>query len=272
MQKKISLLIGLSLCTSASAAILLESVDDDGKVGRVTIEEGRARIDADSLGGYILVNLEEGSIFAVNHKERALMDLRSPRISPHGKIKNSKSTQPGITFKKVGKGPAIAGYETNRYKVSIDGMYCFDEYLSEQLLTNKNIKRFVEIIGESSGSDDESGMGIPFDPAAPCESADDLADDFYVKLGIPMRTVGSNGLVTHEITRVDFNLTPPAGTFTAPPGYSQVSRQALIDRHSRNNSAQPDVGNLNNAEILKMQKQIKKQIEDMKQRHTNTLK
>lgn len=269
MNRIITLLFCCSIYTTAPCAILIESIDDDGKTGRVTIDEGRARIDADTLGGYILVNLDDATIYAVNHKERALMDLRSPRLSSHhseGKD-NIITSSPPVEFKRMGKGPVIAGYETIRYQVKIDGMYCFDEYLSEQLLTYPNIKRFVEIIGESTGTDSNSGMGIPFDTDAPCESADDLADDYYAKFGVPMRTVGSNGLISHEISRINFDAKPPAGTFAAPPGYKQVSRKELIDRSADNIPAHSGISNLNNEDILKMQEQIKKQIEIMKKRH-----
>jgi hypothetical protein len=270
MYKTALLLSTLLLNTATHAAILIESVNDDGKTGRVLIDEGRARIDAGTLGGYMLINLDTGSAYAINHAERAILDLRSPILStnPHSSAMTQKP--PAITFKKMGKGPVVAGYETTRYRVSIDGMHCFDELLSEQLLNYPHVKRFAEVIGEASGADSITGMGVPFDPEAPCESADELADDYYHKLGIPMRTIGSNGLVTHEIKRIDTNMEPPAGTFASPPGYNTVTREELLERAASKIPAHANSSTLSTQEVEKMQEQIKKQLEAMKKRRQGT--
>lgn len=271
MFKTLFLFCTLLLSSSAFSAILIESINDDGKKGRVLIDEGRARIDAGTLGGYMLINLDDGAAYAINHSERAILDLNSPLIisHPHGDMLSKSTPAPVVSFKKIGKGPVIAGYQTIRYRVSIDGMHCFDEYLSEQLLTYPHVKRFVEVIGKSTGADSTTGMGVPFDTDAPCESADELADDYYHKLGIPMRTVDSNGLISHEIKRVDTNVEPAAGTFASPPGYKKVTRKELIERSTGTTPAHSDIGNLSSEDIKKMQEQIIKQLEMMKKRRQN---
>jgi len=267
---KAVLLLGTLLISAPAvfSAILIESVDDDGKKGRVLIDEGRARVDAGTLGGYMLINLDDGTAYAINHGERAILDLNGPMVSTHPQTGNSKP--PSVSVKKQGKGPIIAGYQTIRYRVSIDGMHCFDEYLSEQLLKYPHVKRFVEVIGEATGADATTGMGVPFDPDAPCESADELADDYYHKFGIPMRTIGSNGLITHEIKRIVTDMEPPAGTFTSPPGYIKVTREQLIQRTIEKMPAHSDISNLSAEDVKKMQEQIKKQLEVMKKRRQGT--
>jgi len=252
-------------------ATVIESIDDDGKTGKVTIDNDRARIDSGALGGYILVNLSTATIYAVDHQERAILDLRSPLLSAspdNSQHVDKPHRQPSVTFKKIGKGPVISGYETVRYRVSIDGMHCFDEYLSEQLLTAPGVKRFTEVMGEATRADTESGMGLPFDPEAPCESADNLADDYYPKFGIPMKTVASNGLTTHKITRVITDFNPPVGTFTSPPAYRQMTRAELVERAAASipGHGQTAGGNLDSEEITKLREQIKQQIEAMKKR------
>ena len=269
MYKTALLFCTLLLSTTAHSVILIESVNDEGKIGRVLIDEGRARIDAGTLGGYMLINLDDGSAYAINHGERAILDLHSPLVSTHPH-NASTDKPPPITFKKQGKGPVIAGYQTIRYRVSVDGMHCFDEYLSEKLITYPHVKRFVEVIGESTGADSKTGMGVPFDPEAPCESADELADDYYHKLGIPMRTVDSNGLVSHEIKRVDTKMEAPAGTFTSPSGYKTVTREELINRAASKIPAHSDISTLSTEDVEKMQAQIKKQLEVMKKRRQGT--
>jgi len=269
MLKTTTLMICLFYTMSLYGATVIESVDDDGKVGKVTIDNDRARIDSGALGGYILVNLNEATIYAVDHKERAILDLRSPLLSSGTNEGHTDKPQgrPSVTFKKIGKGPVISGYETVRYRVSIDGMHCFDEYLSEQLLSAPGVKRFTEVMGEATRTDTGSGMGLPFDPEAPCESADNLADDYYPKYGIPMKTVASNGLTTHKITRVITDFNPPVGTFTSPPAYRQMTRAELAERSAARIPAHNQgSGSLDSEAITRLQEQIKQQIEAMKKR------
>ena len=273
MFRTLILLCASLFSTTILGAVLIESVDDQGEHTRVLIDDGRARIDAGSMGGYMLINLEDGNAYAVNHSERAVLDLHSPlpgsdlHIAEHT---GSPAPLPVINFNMIGKGPVIAGYQTTHYKVDIDGRHCFDEYLSEQLLATPNVKRFIEIISKST--DTYSDMEAAFEADTPCKSADALVDDYYPKLGIPMRTIDSNGKVSHEITRVDTGIEPPAGTFTSPPGYKKVTRSELVKRSKDQLSAHPDIGNLDNEEIKKMQEQIKAQIDAMnKRRQQNSL-
>lgn len=250
-------------------ATVIESIDDDGKIGKVTIEKDRARIDSGALGGYILVNLKDASIYAIDHKERAILDLRSPLLTSgamHGQA-DKPGTRPSVTFKKIGPGPVISGYKTIHYRVSVDGMHCSDEYLSAQLLTLPGVRRFTEVLGKATGDDRQSGMGIPYDPEAPCESADDLTDDYYPQLGIPMKSVGSNGLMTHKITRVITAFDPPVGTFTSPPSYQKMTRAQLEERAAARIPAHNQgPGNLDDAALKEFQQQIKRQIEAIKKR------
>lgn len=269
MLKITTLIVCLFYAISIYGATLIESIDDDGKTGKVTIDNDRARIDSGSLGGYILVNLSEATIYAIDHQERAILDLRSPLLSSSSANDHvdKPPTRPSVVFKKIGKGPVISGYQTLRYRVSVDGMHCFDEYLSEQLLNIPGVRRFAEVLGEASGANTESGMGAPFDPEAPCESADDLADDYYPKFGIPMKTVASNGITTHKITRVITDFKPPVGTFSSPPAYRRMTRAELVERSgARIPEHSQGAGNLDSEAITRLQEQIRQQIEAMKKR------
>lgn len=267
MFKILLVLSAAVLSSTAHSAILIESINDEGKKGRVVIDEGRARVDAGVLGGYMLINLNDGVAYVIDHSERVILDLSSPMVNNHPHSEMMKQVPPPrVSIKKKGKGPVVAGYQTIRYRVSINGLHCFDELLSEQLLTYPHVKRFVEVIGAATGADAESGMGVPFDDEAPCESADELFDDHYHKLGLPMRTIDSNGLVSHEITRVDTDLDPPAGTFASPPGYKKVTREELVQRSAANIPARGNMTDLSNEDVEKMRKQIIKQLDIMKKR------
>lgn len=243
------------------AGILIESVNGDGDKGKVMIDGMRARIDSGDLGGYMLVNLESGQIYAVDHSERVIMELtpEKPSDKAHPGLKHGKPPQ--IKLTDAGKGPDILGYATQRYRVSINGLHCFDEYLSAQLLEHAELKHFVETLARATRAESNTAIGMPFDASAPCESANELVDDYYPRYGIPLRTVDSNGLVSHEVKRIDTNAEFLPGTFIVPPNYESVTREEMARRLA---SPSPGIDNdMSEEDIRKLRKQIETQMKKL---------
>ena len=146
--------------------------------------------------------------------------------------------------------------------VSLNGLHCFDEYLSASLLKNADLKRFVEVMAGASQAQQNTAIGMPFDDNAPCESADELVDDYYPRYGVPMRTVDSNGLVSHEIKHVDLHAELQAGTFIVPPNYESVSREEMARRMTQGTTA-PQDHELSKEEIRKLRSQIEAQMKQL---------
>ena len=241
------------------AGILIESVNGDGEKGKISIDGIRGRIDSGDLGGYMLVNLDTAQIYAVSHADRVVMELTpdKPSDKVHPGLKPAKPPQ--VKLSDAGKGPDILGYPTRRYRVSVNGLHCFDEYLAASLLKNADLKRFVEVMATASQAQRNTAIGMPFDDNAPCESADELVDDYYPRYGIPMRTVDSNGLVSHEIKHVDLHADLKPGTFIVPPNYESVTRDEMARRMAQGAPATQD-HDLSDEEIRKLRSQIESQM------------
>lgn len=253
---------------SARAATVIESINGNGVPGKVMIDGFRARIDGGELGGYLLIHLERKQIFAVNHEERVVLDLNSPPPSyplAAGDKPPEPPAPPKVEMNLVGDGPTIAGYATQRYRVLANGKHCFDEFLASAPLQNEEIQRFVAVIGAASRPQQPVVLGAPYDKIPPCDAAEEIVDDRYSQLGIPMRTRNFAGNITHEIKAIRTVKAFPAGTFNFPAGYPQMSRQELFNEDVQT------VPSHQNAEITmeelgEIQNMIQKQIDDMHSR------
>jgi len=248
--------------SNTNAAVLIDSEDEDKKKARVLIDGNRARIDSGALGGYMLLNLEKEKVYAINHQERVILDLSSP-VTTHSPHKSEPGTLPKIEIKAQGKGPKIAGYATKKYRIFMNGLHCFDEYLAPSLLKNKEIKRFVQILAKTTQAQENNAIGLPFDEQTPCDSAPELADDFYEKYGIPLRTVDSTGLISHQIKNINTKANFQSGTFSSPNGYTAVTRQDMIQRAIDSAPSHATVEEMDMEDIIKLQNKIQKQIEQL---------
>ena len=248
--------------SNANAAVLIESEDEDKKKARVLIDGNRARIDSGALGGYMLLNLEKEKVYAINHEERVILDLSSPIVT-HSAHKSETAALPKIEIKAQGKGPKIAGYATKKYRVFMNGLHCFDEYLAPSLLKNKEIKRFVQILAKTTQAQENNAIGLPFDEQTPCDSAPELADDYYEKYGIPLRTVDGTGLISHQITSINTKASFLPGTFSSPNGYTAVTRQDMLQRVIDSVPSHASVEEMNMEDIIELQNKIQKQIQQL---------
>ncbi len=255
----LSIFFATTAATTALGAILIESVGESGTPGTVQIEGDYARINHAITEGYMLLDLANDRVYAINVRDQYSMDLSTPpaQRSPHGST-NISENAPEIKLEKQGNGPIINNYATEHYRVFVKGKYCFDEYLAVQPVANPQIQRFLQVVSRLSTSREEIKLAILFDDIDPCEIAADSIDDQYPSRGIPMRTVRADGSVIHEIRRIQTGVELPAGTFDLPSEYPLLSRQEVQDRISRKGVSDAEL-----EEILKKNQAIQQQIEAM---------
>lgn len=229
-------------CASAGIVILSEGQDDD--TARVSIAGDWARIDHDDWPIYMLIDLQHGHVYAISPSERQIVDLMTPPPPPsqHAAEAIAKVGQPEARLERLGDGPTIAGFQTTRYRVSIDDTVCYDEYLALEPLQNPQIRRFVRALSRASQTEADTALEIAIDPSTLCEAADNLVDDQYPTLGIPMRTVARDQSIIHRITAIRETDDFATNFFALPAGYRHLTRQqAQQQAQARLDPNAPDV-------------------------------
>jgi hypothetical protein len=250
----------LAACAAAHGDIVIEGADADGQISRVTIGADKARIDGAGADMHMLLDLETHRILAVNTRERFAMDLASPRQqrSEHARTSAAGLAPPEVQLADAGTGPDIAGYPTRRYRVLIDGVHCHDEYLASGPLAEPGIRRFIEIMAAASDDQDNRVLTQLTEPERLCEVSDDLVDDHYPQLGIPLRNVALDGAVTHEITRIRLDAPAQPALFELPAEYPLLTRAQVIERMGDSE--------LDSAALAEKQRRIQDRIEEIEGR------
>lgn len=225
-------LAGAACAATARGDILIEGTNATGQASRVTIGAGMARIDGPDPALYMLLDLSSRRVLAVNARDGFAMDLASPRPrhSEHAQTAAGGIAEPRVRLEEAGAGPDIAGYPTRHYRVMIGDTHCRDEYLASAPLDQADIRRFVELMAAASEDRDHRVLTLLTEPERLCEVADDLIDDHYPRLGIPLRSTDRDGRVTHEITQIRLDAPTRPALLELPGDYPVLTRAQVLER------------------------------------------
>ncbi len=244
----------------AGEGVRIESVDGDGKRHTVLMRENRARIDDAIPGGYMILDLARGRAYAVHPGERLVLDLATPRVPPSahaGALTDAPVALPEVRLEHLGPGPRLHGYDTVHYRIRSDGRHCFDAYLAREAAADPRIQRFLDTLGQLSDPRDEVRRNRLFKERDPCAGAAETVDDRYGELGLPLRTVGADGRVRHEILRIDLAARVERERLSWPVDYPLLSRQQVHERLQRQQNP-PSLD-----EALQRQRRIEATVRDL---------
>lgn len=224
----LGLVAGCALHAASYAAVLLETkTPDDANLGRIWFEGSNLRVDF-SGGGYLLIDTKANKRYMVNDAEKQVMEMPVASTQEFASMladRGGKRELAKITIERQGKGPSIAGYDTEHYVVKADGKKCSDEYLAKDVLKNADVKQLMQTMQSLNEGEDASAIAS----LGPCVvQAEQALEKQYETLGLPLRSVDADGTITSEVVSIKTGVAAPKGAFTLPAGYTRVSMEDLI--------------------------------------------
>ncbi len=252
--------LACAVSTTARGDIVIEGTDAGGGNNRVTIGADMARIDGADDNLYMLLDLATRRVLAVNVHDGFAMDLATPRPqrSEHVRSAAGDISEPRVQFEDAGAGPKIAGYPTRHYRVMVEDTHCRDEYLASAPLDEPGIRGFIELMAAGSEDRDHRILTLLTEPERLCDVADDLIDDHYPRLGIPLRSTDRDGRTNHEIVNIRLDAPPQPALLALPAGYPVLTRAQVFER--------TDSGDLSAEEVADKQRRIQERIEKIEGR------
>lgn len=218
------LVAGVSVQAMADTVVNVRS--GQGAAERVSIQGDWARMDGlEEKGEYILGNLTNGVMYVVMPSEKKILELKS-----NGKS-SKKSSDINAQFKKVAKGPDIAGYATDEYELVANGQKCGKTWISKKAGEIKDVKKLLAVMDQF---DPEAMMpegmgGMMQGQMNPCDRAQLMTQLHVAKLGMPMKSVDESGRVEQEVVGIDKNAKLDASLFELPAGYQRTTPSAMIN-------------------------------------------
>ena len=156
-----------------------------------------ARINTRGSDDYMLVKFEQNTIFSVNPEQNQVTNISDALPA----IGFSQPPEIKLTLKPLGKGPAVAGYATTRYRLTANGEYCGSLYASREALEGSAIEEMFDTLKTMADNHLQSLGGfaalIPTCQLAQIELAGKLEE-----VGAPMRMTSKDGSIDSEITKI----------------------------------------------------------------------
>lgn len=238
---KIILLTGvLSLLTATSAwAGTVVEVQNKGELTTVLTNGQQARMNM-SGAEYVIVDYRKQQMKVVNPQKQQVMLLDAKNLT------SADSTQAVRTsVNRVGNGPVIAGYQTQKYQYTANGKSCGVIYGSKAAFNAKGINELFQAI-KTMMQQQRAAIGGFTGFIDDCTLADMQVINHVTSIGVPMRTE-RNGMVDSEVKSINIDVNLPANTFVIPTSYKTVTMQDAIKASSedmakaRQHSQQPQV-------------------------------
>ncbi len=224
------LLATVLVCFSLSVfgGTVIENRDARGEISRVSIEGGWARFDGADKGksGYMLVDLSSVTFYAVAPAEHTIIEF-----SPKEK-KKDKQQAVKMDLEGAGKGPEVAGYETQIYKLSADGKSCGSILLSKSAAKIKDVSK---LLGALRGLNPDTFIPEEMQQSFhahrdPCDLAKtQLGEKAIVKLGFPMKSLDPKGKVIDEVVSIKTGIKLDSALFELPEEYSRTTVKEMME-------------------------------------------
>lgn len=218
-------LCAVLVTAAAQAATVIETHAGPERARSVmTVDKGKARIQSEP-GNYILIDPASGQYLYILPASREIVKMNSaPPVEPGG-----KKNRPPVAGKLVhkGAGPRIAGFPTQRYQLFAKGELCVNAYLSREAMQRGQLKEFLAGFHQLQAKQKQEyrAVGTQY---APCDDAQETLMGRYPELGLAMRTVGADGQLLQEVTRMQTGVVVTDSFLQAPEGFKQLTHDEFI--------------------------------------------
>lgn len=219
-------ILTLNLCAYVQADTQIETIEQGGERSTITSNGKSARINNSKEPAYMLIDLKQQQFKMIDPQNRQimLMDIKSRNKAP-----SANSSNITITLKKVGKGPKIAGYSTEKFNLLANGQLCNTIFGSQSVLKQKGITELFDALTSMQQQTDAmmDGFSSMMDE---CTLANLKADELTKTTGAPLKVIDANGQVETEVTAITTNAKIPDNYYQIPANYQQISMQQQMNQ------------------------------------------
>ena len=206
-------------CTSLNAATVVE-IKDANEMTTVMTDGEMARMNM-SGNEYVVVDIKTNEVKFVSPQDKEVMLIDASKM-PSG----NNSAGPVAKLNKLGSGPTIAGYDTEKFSLSANNQPCAVIYGSDDAAGAEGITELMNVL-RTMVEKQRAMMGGFAGMMDDCTRAEMNIADHVKTIGVPMR-VEKNGSMISEVKSIKVSVDLPKDTFIIPANYKTVSMQGKM--------------------------------------------
>ncbi|MCI0654820.1 MAG: CDK5RAP3 family protein [Methylococcaceae bacterium] len=183
----------------------------DGKMGRLNLAGGKT---------YIILDFAKQSMKGVLPEHKEVLDMGGG--IPSSGLGGPAPEKSAMKVEPEGDGPEVAGYETQRYKLSVNGEFCGSVFASTEAMEDTGLDQMFRALQRVAERTVKSMPGVQ-SAMTPCQRGKTNTFDHIASIGAPLRSLDDKGEVDVEVTRIQTDFSLPPDTFAIPNDYKVVS-------------------------------------------------
>lgn len=219
MVRAFAWLVLISLLSGGvSAGVLVDFRDRSGKDSQFVSDGGFGRLNLPGDQGYIILDYAAQSMKAVVPARKQVLDMSGDMPSFGGEAPEKTP----VTVEPDGDGPEIAGYQTRRYKLLVNGKSCGTVFASQKALEDTGMDQMFRALQKIADQTAKTFAAVKAGMSE-CQKGMSNTFDHIETIGAPLRSVNNEGKVDVEVTDVKTDVELAADTFAVPSDYRVVS-------------------------------------------------
>ena len=222
---RIFLTLPLLFTMAAAAADTVIEFKFNGAQSQFLTNGSKARINSRGTDDYMVVDFDTRTIYSVAPDKKQIANITESIPS----IIAIEPPRVRTDIKPAGDGPVIAGYSTQKFRLSANGEYCGMVFASKDALKGTTIENMFGTLKTMSDSHIKSlGAFAAIIPS--CQLAMLRLTDKLPYIGAPMRVIDVEGKVDSEITRIIKSAGVEPHNYTLPGNYKMASTGELLEQ------------------------------------------
>jgi len=188
------------------------------KFARSKITANTSEEDNDIPPGDIFVTFSTGKTYMIIDKKKSLFDMSSPAMNFGGIVPEKKPLKKlNINYKNKGRGETIAGLETTKYEISLEGKKCFDMLLTRNKAYSSVMKKFNSIPENYDSNESLCGQ---------VESQ--ISAEKEAKYGYIVKSTTADGKLDMLLLEFESGIKAPKKYLSFPAGYKIKSMAEMM--------------------------------------------
>lgn len=217
--------LALFAVTSVSAGTVIE-IQSKGDLTTVLTNGQYARMNIPG-SDYVIIDYRKQQAEVVSPQKHQVMLLDAKIMAS---ANNASAVRTSLNL--LGNGPAIAGYQTQKYSYAANGKSCGVIYGSREAISANGMNDLLQAM-KTMLEQQRAALGGFAGFVDDCTLADMQVTDHLKTIGVPMRTE-RNGMIDSEIKSIKLDVTLPENTFVIPASYKTITMQDNMQASSKN--------------------------------------
>ncbi len=219
----------VSFSLTAFGGTVIESREAGGGSSKISIDGNWVRFDRaeGDKSGYLLVNSKAKKFYMIVPAERTIIEFSADK-----KGKNTAVRKVNAQIEEVGAGPKVVGYATRKYELTANGEKCGSMLVSKQAAKIGDIEKLLSATGSldpEAFMPEEMLRGLQ-GMADSCDMAEmQLGEQELAKLGLPMKSLDSEGKMKHEVVSIDEKAKLKSELFELPKDYTRTTVKQMME-------------------------------------------